>query len=62
MSRRALEIRFRETLGRNILSEIPRIRLQRAKRLLLETDLSLPLLAESAGFGTPSYLVQIFRQ
>ncbi len=39
VSRRALEIRFRETLGRTILSEIQRIRLQRAKRLLLETDL-----------------------
>ncbi len=62
ISRRALEIRFRETLGRTILSEIQRIRLQRAKVLLTETDLPLPLVAESAGFGTPSYMVQVFRQ
>ena len=62
VSRRALEIRFRKTLGRTILSEIQRIRLERAKRLLLETDLPLPAVAESAGFGTPSYLVQVFRQ
>ncbi|MHB0959376.1 MAG: XylR family transcriptional regulator [Pirellulaceae bacterium] len=62
ISRRALEIRFRAAIGRTILSEIQRIRLQRAKRLLLETDLPLPAVAESAGFGTPSYLVQVFRQ
>jgi LacI family transcriptional regulator len=62
ISRRALEIRFRDAIGRTILSEIQRIRLQRAKRLLLETDLPLPIVAESAGFGTPSYLVQVFRQ
>ena len=62
VSRRALEIRFRSAIGRTILSEIQRIRLQRAKRLLLETDLPLPMVAESAGFGTPSYLVQVFRQ
>jgi LacI family transcriptional regulator len=61
VSRRALEIRFRATLGRTILSEIQRIRLQRAKRLLAESDLPLPVVAESAGFGTPSYMVQIFR-
>lgn len=62
VSRRALEIRFRDALGRTILSEIQRVRLQRAKRLLYETDLPLPQVAESAGFGTPSYLVQVFRQ
>lgn len=62
VSRRALEIRFRETIGRTILSEIQRIRLQRAKRLLTETDLPLSVVAESAGFGTPSYMVQVFRQ
>jgi LacI family transcriptional regulator len=62
ISRRALEIRFRQALGRTILGEIQRVRLQRAKRLLWETDLPLPQVAESAGFGTPSYLVQVFRQ
>lgn len=62
ISRRALEIRFRHAIGRTILGEIQRVRLQRAKRLLWETDLPLPHVAESAGFGTPSYLVQVFRQ
>ena len=37
MSRRSLEKRFREVIGRTILEEIQLIRLERAKRLLMET-------------------------
>lgn len=62
VSRRALEIRFQRSVGRSIHDEIQRAHLERAKRLLRESDLPLPKVAEAAGFTTPSYLVQVFRQ
>ncbi len=62
ISRRSLEIRFRRAVGRSLNDEIQRLRLERAKRLLVETDLPLSQVAESAGYGTPSYLTQVFRK
>jgi LacI family transcriptional regulator len=61
-ARRTLEIRFRRALGHSIHSEIRRARLDRAKRLLLETDLPLPKVARSSGFGSPSYLAVVFQK
>ena len=62
ISRRGLEIRFHKTVGRTIHEELQRVRLDRAKRLLLETDLPIPRVAEASGFASPSYLAQVFRQ
>ena len=62
ISRRALEIRFRQAVGRTIREELERIRLERAKRLLLETDHSIARVAEAAGFHSSSYLAQVFRK
>lgn len=61
ISRRALELKFKKELGRTILQEIQMVRLERAKRLLQETDLSVPQIAEIAGFTTGSYFIQVFR-
>ena len=61
VSRRILEIRFRKLLGKTILQEIQKIRIERAKRLLLETDYSIEQIAETVGFATGSYFVQFFR-
>jgi LacI family transcriptional regulator len=61
-SRRALEIRFRHSLGRSIRDEIERVRLRWAKQLLVETDLSLSKVAECSGFGSRSYLGAVFRR
>ena len=61
VSRRILEIRFRKLLGSTILQEIQKVRLERVKRLLLETDYSIDRIAEIVGFATGSYLVQFFR-
>jgi len=61
MSRRSLEIRFERAMGRTIHDEIRRVRLERARRLLLETDLSLDKIAAIAGFNTASYLGQVFK-
>ena len=61
VSRRVLELRFRQQLGYTILQEIQKVRIDRAKRLLLETDYAIPKIAEIVGFATGSYLIQIFR-
>ncbi len=52
VSRRTLERRFLRAIGRTVLSEIMRCHLQRAKQLLLETDLPCHKVAEEAGFGS----------
>jgi LacI family transcriptional regulator len=61
-ARRTFEIRFRQALGRSIHTEIQRTRLERAKQLLLETDLPLPRVARACGFSSPSYLAAVFRR
>jgi LacI family transcriptional regulator len=38
------------------------MRLERARRLLLESDMSIPKVAAAAGFNTASYFVQVFRE
>ena len=60
VSRRVLELRFRKLLGHTILQEIQKVRIERAKRLLLETDDSIPQIAETLGFATGSYFIQLF--
>jgi LacI family transcriptional regulator len=62
MSRRSLEKRFRDTIGRTILEEIQLTRLERAKRLLLETTYPISKVAEIAGFGSPGYFIQFFQR
>jgi len=61
ISRRALERRFIQTLGRSPATEIRRVHLERAKSLLAETALSIPQIADAAGFGSPEYLAYVFR-
>ncbi|NLX95255.1 MAG: substrate-binding domain-containing protein [Rhodopirellula sp.] len=61
VSRRWLERRFREVLGRGPAAEIRRVRLERAKRFLAETDLPVPEVARLAGFGSREYLAAVFK-
>jgi LacI family transcriptional regulator len=62
VSRRQLEVRFKNEVGRTILSEVQRTRLEHAKRMLTETDLSVARVAESSGYNSPSYMIQVFRE
>jgi LacI family transcriptional regulator len=62
LSRRQLERRFREALGRSILDEILRCRIDRAKQLLVDTELALPQIATASGFASASYLSVVFRK
>ncbi len=62
VSRRWLERRFHEVLGRGPAAEIRRVRLARAKRLLAETDMPVPEVARLAGFGSREYLAAVFKR
>jgi LacI family transcriptional regulator len=62
IGRRFLERRFRTVLGRGIGEEIRRVHLERAKRLLAETDLPMKAVARQAGFTGFRYLSVVFRQ
>jgi LacI family transcriptional regulator len=61
VSRRTLERRFAGVLGHSINSEIMQCRLERAKRLLRETDLPSYRVAAAAGFGTIKTFNRLFR-
>jgi LacI family transcriptional regulator len=62
LSRRSLEKRFRDTIGRTILEEIQLTRLERAKRLLRETTYPISKVSEIAGFGSTGYFIQFFQK
>jgi LacI family transcriptional regulator len=62
ISRSCLEPRFRHVLGRTIHQEIDRVRIERAKTLLAETDLPIKSVAQQAGFQTVQYLTRAFRR
>lgn len=61
VSRRYLEQSFRRTIGRSIHTEILRVRLEKAQRLLGETDLKLQTIAERCGFKRAAYLSAVFQ-
>jgi LacI family transcriptional regulator len=61
-SRRTLERRFRHTLRSSILGEIQRIRIEKAKHLLAETDLKLSAIARQCGVGGPVRFAAVFKQ
>jgi LacI family transcriptional regulator len=62
LSRSSLERRFRAALGRGPLAELLRERVERAKLLLAETDLSVKEIARLAGFHDGRHLSVTFRQ
>lgn len=62
LSRRVLERKFRDHLGRTVLAEIRRVRLEFVKALLIETDLPMPTIAARAGFSGARRLAVVFRQ
>ena len=61
VSRQRLERRFRAVLGRTVMQEIRRARVELAKRLLATTRLGLPAVAERSGFTSAALLNAAFR-
>ena len=62
VSRRQIERTFQRELGRSPLSELQRIRIERAKQQLIETDDAMPRIAASAGFRDAKHLALTFRR
>ena len=60
--RRALEAKFRKLLGRSVLEEIHRARIEYAKQLLNETDWKLAQIARRCGFSSPQRLSVVFQK
>lgn len=61
IARRALEKRFRDQLGRSPLEEIRRVRVDRARQLLAQTELPMPQVADRCGFATAAWFSSAFR-
>jgi LacI family transcriptional regulator len=61
MSRSTMDRRFVKILGRSPKGEILRVRLNRVKQLLAETDFPLSLIAEKVGMEHVEHLSRIFK-
>jgi LacI family transcriptional regulator len=61
VGRRTLERRFRAVLGRGLAEEVRRCRVERAKELLADRQLSLATVAQRAGFGSAKQFAAAFR-
>ena len=62
ISRSTLERRFKQLLNRTPKVEILRVQLDRAKQLLSDSDLSLPMVADRSGFGSLSHFCEVFHR
>jgi LacI family transcriptional regulator len=61
-SRRTLERKFLQAIGRTPLQELRRLRIERAKRLLLSTDLELKEVARSSGLIHVQRLAKLVKE
>ena len=61
LSRRVLESRFRKTVGRSILSEIRRARVEQVVQMLVETNLPISEIAKSLSYSGIEHIARYFR-
>ncbi|MHC4104166.1 MAG: helix-turn-helix transcriptional regulator [Planctomycetota bacterium] len=61
LSRRVLERRFRNLVGRSIHDEIRRVRVEQIILLLLETNLSVSKIAFALGYPGIDHIARYFR-
>lgn len=62
MSRSSLEKRFKTAMGRTPFAELRRQQIERIKRLLIDTDLTLEQLCEDSPFASAVHLSMAFRK
>jgi LacI family transcriptional regulator len=62
VARRALEQRFVRLVGRTPAAEIRRVRIEHAKRMLVETDRSIAEISRATGFGHQDLFSRVFRR
>ncbi len=61
-SRRMAELRFHSLIGRSILQEIRRVRLETARHLLINSSLGIDFIAGKCGYASLSAFSVFFRQ
>jgi LacI family transcriptional regulator len=61
MSRGSLQQRMKQAMGRTIHQEIHRVRLERAKHLLVTSELAVKQVAKESGFASVQYMTRVFR-
>ena len=61
LSRRALEQRFRKTIGRSINHEIRRVRVEWVARALVETNQTVAQIAMELGYPGVDHIARYFR-
>jgi len=61
VSRRLAEVRFRAACGLSLLEEIRNARLERVKRLLADTDLTLSEICTRCNYQTDIHLRRLFK-
>lgn len=62
VSRRLLETRFGQAMGRTLLAELTEVRMERARTLLRETGGTIAEISEACGFADPNYFTKAFRR
>ncbi len=62
LGRRTLERRCKAHLGRSVVDELNRMRVERMKRLLVETDHTIKHLTGDVGFGCLEHMRAVFRK
>lgn len=62
ISRSSLERKFLDALGRTPAQEIRRVRLERTKQLLADTDMSVVQVTAASGFTSREYFAHAFKQ
>jgi LacI family transcriptional regulator len=62
ISRSNLEARFREERGYSIHNEIHHVKLERAKNLLITTELPIAEIAETCGYPSLQYMYSVFKK
>ncbi len=61
VSRRLLETRFVQAVGRTLLQELIEVRMERARALLRDSSETVAAIAESSGFSDTNYFTKAFR-
>ncbi len=62
LSRSSFERRFRTAIGRSPMREIQRVRIEEAKRLLINSDLTLDAVTRRSGFTSPQRFYAVFKE
>ncbi len=61
MSPKYFSVYFQKHFSKNFTDYLTAVRLEMAKKLLIETDYEIELVAQKSGFSTSSYFIRIFR-